>query len=249
LSRHLIIGDSHAHPDFSNERFTYLGKLIHDLRPDVVINIGDLADMASLCFHSKPIELEGARYKRDCASAIDAQERLFHEVKRHKKKLPRFVWTLGNHDIRPQRFVEANPIFQGHVKNEDIGYNEFPWETHSFLEPVIIDGIAYSHYFTSGIMGRPIGGTHPAWTIIKKRNQSSTCGHSHVVDYKIDKTPGRSLMGLCVGCYVDYEASYAGPANDMWSSGIAVCDNVADGIYDFRWISMKQIKKEYGDVA
>lgn len=245
MSTHLIIGDSHAHPDYSNERFTWLGKLIHDVKPDVVINIGDLADMASLCHGSKAKELEGKRYVSDCDAARDAQERLFTEVRRHKKKLPRFVWTLGNHDIRPERFVEDNPKFAGKIKNEDIGYNDFPWEVIPFLDHVEIGGIAYSHYFTSGIMGRPIGGTHPAWTIVKKRNQSSTCGHSHVLDYKVDKTPGRSLMGLCVGNFVDYKADYAGPANDMWSNGIAICHNVEDGLYDFQWISMNHIKKEY----
>lgn len=244
--RHLIIPDSHAHPDYNHNRFTWLGKLIHDTKPDVVVNIGDLADMPSLCFHSKPMELEGARYQRDCNAAIEAQDRIFHEVRKHKKKLPRFVWTLGNHDIRAQRFVEANPIFEGHVKNEDIGYKEYPWEMVPFLDTIDIDGIDYSHYYTSGVMGRPIGGTHPAWTIIKKRNKSSTCGHSHITDYKIDKTPGRSLMGLVVGCYVDYEANYAGPANDMWSSGIAICDGVEDGLYDYSWISMKKIKELYG---
>lgn len=244
---HLVIGDSHAHPDHNNERFTWLGKLIHDLKPDVVVNIGDLADMASLCFHSKPLELEGARYRADCEAAIDAQDRIFNELRKHKKKLPRMVWTLGNHDIRAERFAEANPVFKGTIKNEDIGYKDYPWEVYPFLEHVNIDGIDYAHYFTSGIMGRPIGGTHPAWTTIKRRNVSSTAGHSHVLDYKIDKTPGRSLMGLIVGNYVDYRAGYAGPANDMWSNGIAVCQNVEDGLYDFRWISLERIKKEYGN--
>lgn len=244
---HLIIPDSHAHPDYNNERFTWVGKLIHDVKPDVVINIGDLADMPSLCFHSKPLELEGARYNKDCGAAIDAQERLFHEVRKHKKKLPRFIWTLGNHDIRAQRFVEANPIFDGKIKNEDIGYKDFPWEIIPFLDTVEVDGIDYSHYFTSGVMGRPIGGTHPAWTIIKKRNKSSTCGHSHVTDYKIDRTPGRSLMGLACGSYVDYDAAYAGPANDMWSRGIAIKRDVEDGLYDLEWVSLSRIKKMYGD--
>jgi len=246
ISKHLIIGDSHAHPDYSNERFSWLGKLIHDVKPDVVVNIGDLADMASLCFHSRPIELEGARYRNDCAAAIDAQERIFHEVRKHKKKLPRFVWTLGNHDIRAQRWVDQNPVFEGQIKNEDIGYGAFPWEIYPFLDTVNIDGIDYSHYFTSGVMGRPIGGTHPAWSIVKKRNSSATCGHSHVLDYKIDKTPGRSLMGLVVGNFIDYRAGYAGPANDMWSNGIAVCNNVEDGLYDFEWLSMNRIRDEYG---
>lgn len=247
MTKHLVIPDSHAHPDYSNERFNWLGKLIHDERPDVVVNIGDLADMPSLCFHSKPLELEGARYNADCNAAKDAQERLFYEVRKHKKRLPRFVWTLGNHDIRAQRFAEANPVFEGFVKNSDIGYEDYPWsDVVPFLDTIDIDGIDYSHYFTSGVMGRPIGGQHPAWTIIKKRNKSSTCGHSHITDYKIDKTPGRSLMGLVVGCYVDYEAGYAGPANDMWSRGVAICDNVEDGLYDYRWVSLNTIKKEYG---
>lgn len=243
---HLVIGDSHAHPDFSNERFTWLGKLIHDVKPDTIVNIGDMADMSSLCFHSKPLELEGARYVRDCEAARDAQERLFHELRKHKKRLPRFVWTLGNHDIRAQRFVEANPVFAGHVRNEDIGYKDYPWnDVIPFLDTVVIDGIGYSHYFPSGILNRPIGGQHPAWTIIKKRNQSSTCGHSHVLDYKIDRTPGRSLMGLVVGNFIGFEMGYAGPANDMWSHGIAVCRNVEDGIYDFEWISMNRIRDVY----
>lgn len=243
--KHLILGDSHAHPDHNNERFTWLGKLIHDIRPTTVINIGDLADMPSLCSGARALELEGSRYRDDCNAAIDAQERLFQEVRRYKKKLPRFVWTLGNHDIRPQRFVDDNPRFAGHVRNEDIGYKDFPWEVIPFLESEVIDGVAYSHYYTSGVMNRPVGGTHPAWSVIKKRNQSSTFGHSHVVDYKIDKTPGKSLMGLAVGNFLDYRAGYAGPANDMWSSGIAVCNNVEDGLYDFEWISMNRIKDAY----
>ena len=243
--RHIVIGDSHSHPDFPNDRFSWLGRLIHDLKPDTVINIGDLADMASLCFHSKPIELEGARYARDCDAAMDAQERIFHEVRKAKKKLPRFVWTLGNHDIRPARYVEDHPVLQGKIKNEDLGYKDYPWEMYPFLEPVDIDGIDYCHYFTSGVMNRPIGGTHPAWAIIKKRNKSSVGGHSHVLDYKIDKTNGRSLMGLVVGNYIGYDMGYAGPANSLWSDGIAVLDNVQDGLYDFRWISMARIKEEY----
>lgn len=242
---HLIIGDSHAHPDHNNDRFTWLGKLIHDVKPDVVVNIGDLADMASLCHGAKALEVEGARYEADCNASKDAQERMFYEVRKHKRKQPRWVWTLGNHDIRPQRFVEDHPRFEGHVKNEDIGYTDYPWDVYPFLEAVSIDGIDYAHYFTSGVMNRPIGGTHSAWTTIKKRNNSCTFGHSHVLDYKIDRTPGRSLMGMAVGNYVDYKAGYAGPANDMWSNGIALCHNVEDGLYDLQWISMNRIRDEY----
>lgn len=242
----VVLPDSHAHPDYDNNRFLWAGQLIHDVRPDVVVNIGDLADFPSLCFHAKKAELEGARYEADCNAAYDAQEKLFHTVRKAKKKLPRFIWCQGNHDIRPERYVEEYPVFKGKLNNSDVGYKDFPWEVYPFLESVDVNGVDFVHYVTSGLMGRPVGGTHPAWTIIKKRNKSTVVGHSHVTDYKIDRTPGNSLMGLAVGCYVDYQAEYASVGNDMWSRGVAVLDNVEDGLYDFQWISIGRIKKEYG---
>ena len=63
---HLIIPDPHAHPDFHNERADWLGKLIKYLKPDVVINIGDAADMPSLCSYDKCTRAFGVRsYRKD----------------------------------------------------------------------------------------------------------------------------------------------------------------------------------------
>jgi 3',5'-cyclic AMP phosphodiesterase CpdA len=47
---HLIIPDQHAHPEYLNKRADYVGQLIKDLKPDVVINLGDAADIASWSF-------------------------------------------------------------------------------------------------------------------------------------------------------------------------------------------------------
>lgn len=244
--RILVLPDSHAHPSYNNDRFVWAGKLIHDMKPDVVVNIGDMFDFPSLCFHSKPMELEGARYEADINAGLDAQEKLFNEVRKHKKKLPRFVFCLGNHDIRPDRWVAENPLFKGKISLKDLQLSSHPWsDVVPFLEPIEIQGIDFVHYVTSGLMGRPVGGQHPAWTIIKKRNKSTVVGHSHVTDFKIDMTPGRSLMGLACGSYVDYHADYAGPANNMWSRGVAILDNAEDGLYDFQWLSMSRIKAEY----
>ena len=51
--RHLVIPDSHAMPTHNNDRYEWLGKFIFDIRPDVVIDIGDSADMESLCSWDK----------------------------------------------------------------------------------------------------------------------------------------------------------------------------------------------------
>ena len=87
---HLVIPDSHAHPDFNNDRFDWLGHLINDVKPDVVVDIGDMFDMPSLCSYDKGTKgFEGRRYRADIAAGIEAQDRMMSIVKRQKKKLPR----------------------------------------------------------------------------------------------------------------------------------------------------------------
>ena len=67
---HLVIGDAHAKPGVSNDRFEWLGKLVIRVRPDVVINMGDWADMASLCLYDKgKRSYEGRRYLEDIEAA------------------------------------------------------------------------------------------------------------------------------------------------------------------------------------
>ena len=244
---HLVIPDSHAHPDHNNDRFTWLGKLIVDLKPDVVIDIGDMADMASLCDHATAAEIEGGRYRKDVDAALDAEERIEHEIKKAKKKRPRKVKCLGNHDIRAARFVEKNPRFAGVISPDDLKPKDFNWEVHDFLEPARVDGIAYAHYFVSGVMRRPIGGINPARKQVLAAMESCTSGHSHQLDLAIlGGNTGRKYMGAVVGCYVDYDAGYAGVANALWDRGVLVKHNVNNGVYEPQWISMETIKRMYG---
>lgn len=82
---HLVVPDPHAHPDYSNKRFEYLGKLIVDLKPDKVICLGDFADLPSLCSYDKGTAgFEGRRYKDDVASVIDAQEKMLFAIRKAK---------------------------------------------------------------------------------------------------------------------------------------------------------------------
>ena len=49
----LIIPDAHAEPNYDNDRLTWLGNLIFEEKPDVVVCLGDWFDMASLSSHDK----------------------------------------------------------------------------------------------------------------------------------------------------------------------------------------------------
>ena len=83
----LIIGDPHAHPDYDNKRFTALGKYILKTKPDIIVCLGDFADMPSLSSYDKGTKgFEGRRYKKDVNAVIDAQEKLFAPIKSYNKR-------------------------------------------------------------------------------------------------------------------------------------------------------------------
>lgn len=244
---HIVVPDSHAHPDFDNSRYDLLGHLIADVKPDVVVDIGDWFDMPSLCSYDKGKKsFEGRRYNRDIASGIEAQDRVLRIVKRQKQKFPRFVRTLGNHENRINRVIEFDAVLDGTIGTGDLLSKEYKWEEHPFLEPVEIDGITYQHYFTSGVLNRPIGGERPAYTVLMKNHVSCTQGHSHLFDYCIKTAGRRKIHGLHVGVFQDYNSDYAGPANELWDRGVVIKRNVEDGHYDLEWVSLKRLKEIYG---
>ena len=244
---HLIIPDSHAHPDHHNKRYDWLGQFILDLKPDVVVNLGDYADMPSLFFLDKGKKsYEGKRYVKDIESVREADDRLWHPIKSAKKKLPRRVLTLGNHEDRITRAVELDAKLDGTISLEDLEYSR-NWDVYPFLEVVEIDGVHYSHYFTSGVMGRPIGGVHPAYSLNCKRHQSCVQGHAHTYDFnRQDRADGSPIISIVAGSFIDYRAEWAGPANDMWVQGVTVLRNVDKGVFDNEFISLKTLREVYG---
>lgn len=257
MTSHLVIGDSHAKPGVSNVRFDWLGRLIADRQPDVVIDMGDFADMCSLSSYDRgKRSFEGRRYNRDIDANIDARRRINVGIDagntklRDKKKAtykPRKVALLGNHQERILRATMCNAELDGTISINDLKDKEFGWEVHDYLVPVVIDGISYCHYFVSGIEGRAIGGEHPAASILKKQFVSCTSAHSHIRDF-CQRTNGRNqkILGLVAGCYFDHWEDYAGPANHMWWPGVILKHNVKDGYYDPEFIGMAEIRKRYG---
>jgi len=78
---HLIIPDPHAHPLYHNDRADWMGKLIAEIKPDLVVNMGDAADLPSLStFDKGKSSFHGQRYGADIESHLDFQERLWAAV-------------------------------------------------------------------------------------------------------------------------------------------------------------------------
>ena len=248
MTTHIVLPDPHAHPDHNNDRFSAMGEFIYQLRPDKVICLGDWGCMPSLSSYDKGTKgFEGKRYHLDVASVIDAQEKFFKPIKQMRNR-PQFFMLEGNHEYRIKRAIEANASqLENIISLDDLQYKEFGWEVVEYngSTPGILhlDGIAYAHFFTSGVMGRPIGGEHPAYQLLSKQYQSCTAGHIHTADYAIrTNADGRNIHGLIAGCAIDYFASWAGEANRLWRPCVVVKRDVDKGDYDLQFVSLSALK-------
>ncbi len=252
MTTHLVIPDCHAHFQHHNRRAEWLGKLILDVKPDVVINIGDTWDMPSLSGYDRgKRSFQGRTYRADIDSGLDFNDRLWGTVRKAKTKLPKRYFFVGNHEQRIAKAIDLQPELDGAIGFNDLclsdHYDEVIGYEGSAPGTLEIDGITYGHYFISGIMGRSISGEHHATALLNRHYQSLTCGHSHLADLCFRTTAsGRKIIGLVAGVYQDYISDWCGrEVQKLWWAGCVIKRNVEDGVYSPQFVSLSDIKKEY----
>ena len=221
--RILVIPDCQVKEGVPLEHLTWAGQAICDYRPDVVVNLGDFADMPSLSSHDVKGSkyFEGLRYKTDIQVAKDAMKLLLKPLrdlqsrqKKNKEKVykPRMVLTLGNHENRIDRSVNNNPTLEGLISTKDLEY-EKDWEVHQFLHPVFINGVGFNHYWPVGAMGRPAG----------------------------------SASAIIAGSYYLHDESYMDQLSNRHWRGLLVMNEVNDGHFDEMFLSIEYLGKKYGN--
>lgn len=252
---HLIIPDSHAKPGVDNDRFSWAGEYILEHKPDVIIDIGDSADMPSLCqYDIGSVRAEGRRYSDDIRAYHDAMDKLMAPLVKYnntqskwkkKKYNPTLIKCRGNHEHRIARAASESPHLFGHISFDDLKEERYGWKVYDFLSPAVVDGICYKHYFTSGVMGRPVGGVNHARSLVAKGLMSCVCGHSHMRDYYEDTdASGKKLFGLSVGCYFEHDEEYTSE-NDRFWRGLVKLNDVVDGSGDPEFININRLKRLY----
>lgn len=251
--RILVIPDCQVREGVPLDHLTWAGKAICEYRPDVVVNIGDFADMPSLSSHDVKGSkyFEGLRYKKDVEVVKDAMQQLLAPLrelqsrqKKNKEKVykPRLVLTLGNHENRIDRAVNNNPTLEGLIQVGDLGY-ERDWEVHPFLHPVFIGGVGFNHYWPVGVMGRPAG---TAAAIVNKLHMSCVAGHQQGKQVAYGKrADGRPITGIIVGSYYLHDESYMDQLSNRHWRGLLVMNEVNDGHFDEMFLSIEYLEKKY----
>ena len=171
--------------------------------------------------------------------------------KRTHRYSPTWVALGGNHDFgRIRTATELDPKLEGVIGLHDLKLKEYGWQVHPFMEPAFIDGIAYSHYFASGVSGRPISGESVGRTLCTKLHTSAVVGHNHCLDHAERTTAfGTKIFGLSVGCFTHPKmvADWSRGTYQMWWRGcVLLVDCDGKGYYDeIRAITQRKLMREY----
>lgn len=252
MSKHLILPDVQAKDGNDFEFLSCIGRYIVAKKPEVIICLGDFADMESLSSYDVGKKtFEGKRYTKDIQAAKDAMQCLMSPLyefnsraKKNKEKQykPRLVFCLGNHEQRIQRAINDDPKLEGLIKYEDLPYED--WEVHDFLKPVFIDGIAYCHYFPTGVMGRP---ATTASAMVSKLHMSCIAGHQQGKQVAYGKRPdGSTITCIIAGSCYEHNEAYMDHQTNQHFRGILVAHEVNNGTYDEMFVSLKYLKENYG---
>lgn len=256
MSKHLIIPDTQVKVGVPLDHLTWAGKYIVEKKPDVIVHIGDFADMESLSMYDVGKKsFEGRRYVADIEVAHRAMEMLllpvreFNErARRNKEKQynPRMIMCLGNHEDRISRAVEADPKLEGVLSLNDLKYADYGWEVVPYLEPIIVDGVAYCHYFTSGVLGKPVTS---AGALLTKKHQSCVMGHvqGRQIAYGI-RADGTQITGLFVGGFYQHDEEYLKWQGNKHWRGIWVLHQVENGSFDEMPVSLNYLRQKYAGV-
>ncbi len=246
--KHIVIPDTQVRPDVDIKHLEWIGNYVAEKHPDVVVQIGDFADMHSLSSYDKGKRAgEGARFTEDIRAAEQGMRLLLKPITREIRRSrgrwnPRLVLTLGNHEDRITRAVDADPSLEGKLDLGDLPYGG--WEVHPFLKPVTIDGIAYCHYFISGTYGRPV---ISARALVKKLHMSATMGHTQLCDVYMGDTraDGKQITGLFCGVAYTHDEPYLTPQGNYYRRQIVVKHEVRDGEYDLLFVGLDYLKRKY----
>jgi len=246
-----VIPDTQMKPGIDQTYLRAIGNYLVKKKPDIIVHIGDHWDMPSLSsydFGKK--SFEGRRYAHDVAAGNEGfytlNEPIYAETNRlyrNKKAVwnPKKYFLIGNHEQRIERAVNSDPKLEGTMGYHDLDFLDY--EVVPFLETKIIEGVAFSHYFTTGLAGRPAATANAQ---LNKQHMSCIAGHQQGLQIATGKRgDGALLTSVIAGsCYAHEEAYLGAQGNKHWR-GLLLLNNVSDGQFDLMPVPLQYLMEKY----
>lgn len=240
-----VIPDVQAMPGVPLEHLTWAGKYIADKRPDVVVCIGDFGDFPSLShFERGTRRFEGRRYVKDLDAFHRAMELLMTPIAKVSGWSPYLEFTEGNHEDHLERATVEDAKLEGLISKDDLRLGDYGWRQHRFLRPVSIGGVAFCHYFPSGVMGKPIGS---AQALLRKLHMSAFAGHQQGREIAYARrADGSHMTAVISGSFYQHSYDYLSPFTNAHWRGMYMLHEVKDGRFDEMALSLGFLKRRFG---
>jgi len=222
MTVHAIIPDCQVKDGVDLSYLTWVGKYLVEKQPDVIVQIGDFADMPSLSSYDVGKKsFEGRRYKTDIEVTNKAMQMLLAPIKEYNERArrnkdrqyrPRMVLTLGNHEERISRAIEGDPKLDGTISLSDLKYEHLA----------------------------------SAAALLAKKHMSAVMGHvqNRQIAYS-NRADGSQITGLFSGCCYLHDEDYLGSQGNKYWRGIWMLHEVNNGSFDEMPVSLNYLRKKY----
>lgn len=253
MSKILIIPDTQVKPGVPLDHLGWLGKYILDIKPDVIVHIGDHYDLPSLSSYDRgTAAIEGKRLKADLDAGDLGIQMITDKIHKYnyfqskcKKKTynPRQIFLKGNHEDRLDRYINHHPELIGVLPN--IRDRLRGWEVYNYLEVMEVNGILFSHYFANPMSGKPYTGK--ANSLLQRIGKSFVMGHRQELDFTCrELVDGTKQIGIIAGAFYQHDEGYKGYQGNKHWRGVVVLHEVKDGWGDPMMVSMDYLRRKYG---
>lgn len=255
----LVVPDAHCGPGHNFTRFSALGSLITDKRPDNIVLMGDFVTLESLSAWDlgKAGKMEGKRYSEDCKAGVQAIDLMLSPLRRlqaRQKKLgefvysPKIVYLMGNHEDRLDRYLATKPELSAHLdvakdlELEESGFTDIvPYR--GFIE---LEGVLFTHAVMNAA-NTAIGGKTALSVIAQAVSKSVVIGHLHRLETINVTRHGADdiIQILSTGCFFEGVEDYAdGGLNAYWR-GVMLLSHYKKGRFDITTISTDRLMELY----
>lgn len=240
--------DAQVMPGVKIDHLGWYGNYVAEKKPDVIVCIGDFGDFPSLSqFGRNTRDFAQHRYARDIASFHEGMQLFLGPIEAAKQRdktwKPYLEFCEGNHESHIERITQEYPFLEGTISPDDLCLEGYGWRVHPFLQPVSIGGVAFCHYFPSGVMGRPITS---ATAVLRKLHMSAFAGHQQGREIAYSRrADGGNMTAIISGSFYQHTYRYLSPFTNAHWRGTWFLHEVKDGQFDEMALSVEFLRRRY----